>query len=275
MKISMHTLGCPNWDLATVITRAREYGFDGIEFRGLQSSIDITTLPEFTTHIAETKRMLSNNGMLVAGISTSITVCDATRSTSNLEEAKRTIGLAHELGCVNLRVFGGGDLKDKTREELADVGRQMVGQILTLEGAQELRWLFETHDNWVKTRDCRLLLDCITNSAFGALWDVGHTSRVGEEEPAASYAALGKRIGAVHVKDAIYDPQHKLAMSDGWYYVVPGTGQLPLAAALAVLKQNGFDGWLIFEHEKRWHPELPEPEDVFPEFVQWIRPLIA
>ena len=36
--------------------------------------------------------------------------------------------------------------------------------------------LFETHDLWVKAADCQLLLDDIRNPAFGALWDMGHTS---------------------------------------------------------------------------------------------------
>lgn len=28
---------------------------------------------------------------------------------------------------------------------------------------------------------------------------------------------------------------------------------------------------LQFEHEKCWHPELAEPEDIFPAFVKWVR----
>jgi len=31
----------------------------------------------------------------------------------------------------------------------------------------------------------------------------------------------------------------------------------------------------MFEHEKRWHPELEEPEEIFPRFVAWVKPLIA
>jgi sugar phosphate isomerase/epimerase len=59
-------------------------------------------------------------------------------------------------------------------------------------------------------------------------------------------------------------------MGDGWRYVFPGQGQLPLAEAIQLLKANGYDGWLVFEHEKRWHPILPEPEAAFPAFAQWV-----
>ena len=96
---------------------------------------------------------------------------------------------------------------------------------------------------------------------------------MGGESPAESYAAIGKRVGYCHVKDAVYDKSHPLAMDDGWRYVIPGTGQLPLAESIRLLKKSGYDGWLLFEHEKKWHPNLPEPEVVFPAFIKWVRGL--
>ena len=56
MKISFMTLGCPNWDLDTICRRGREYGFDGVDFRGYLDEIDITKLPLFTTQAAETRK---------------------------------------------------------------------------------------------------------------------------------------------------------------------------------------------------------------------------
>jgi len=132
-------------------------------------------------------------------------------------------------------------------------------------------WDLETICHWIRATDCRLLLDSIPDSAFGALWNMGHTWRVGHEEPADSWAAIGSRVGYTHVKDAVYDPDSALAMPDGWHYVAPGTGELPLADSLSLLQASGYNGWLLFEHEKRWHPNLPEPEVIFPQFVSWIR----
>jgi sugar phosphate isomerase/epimerase len=275
MKISLTTLGCPAWDLDTVCARGKAYGYDGVDFRGLQNEIDITRLPAFTTGVAATLRKLQDAGLQVSGVSSSITVCVAEKAQANIEEAKRTIAVAHGLGCTNIRIFGGGDLTKHSRDELAAIGREGIAGLLALDGAKTLHWLFETHDNWIKSTDCKLLLDKITEPAFGALWDIGHTPRVGGETPAETYAAIGPRVGYTHVKDASYDPKHPLAMEDGWRYVPAGTGQLPLAEAIALLKRNGYNGWLMFEHEKRWHPELPEPEEAFPIFAKWVRPLIA
>jgi len=275
MNISFTTLGCPAWDLDTICARGSEFGFDGVDFRGVQDELDITRLPEFTTRIAETRKKLQDAGLQVSGISSSIRVCEADQLQDNLEEARRTIPIARELGCPHVRVFGNGDLEKNTREEAADIGRDCVEQILKLDGARELRWIFETHDEWIRARDCRLLLDRIPDPAFGVLWDMGHTARVGGETPQETYEAVGPRVFYTHIKDAVHDPQHERAMDDGWRYVSPSTGQLPLTEAISLLREHGYDGWIMFEHEKRWHPELEEPEEIFPRFVAWVKPLIA
>jgi sugar phosphate isomerase/epimerase len=275
MKISFTTLGCPGWDLDTICARASEYGFDGLDFRGLLDTLDITLLPAFTSGGAETKRKLADAGLEVCGISSSIQICAPEKRSDNIKEAQRTVAVAHVLGCQNIRVFGGGNPQAIGREKAADLGWECMEAILEIDGARDLRWLFETHDHWIESDHCQLLLERIPEPAFGVLWDMGHTPRVGGETPQETVAALGPRIGYTHVKDAVYDPGHALAMQDGWRYVVPGTGQLPLAEAIALLKETGYEGWIVFEHEKRWHPELLEPEEILPQFVQWVRGVIA
>jgi sugar phosphate isomerase/epimerase len=274
MKISFMTLGCPNWDLDTICARGREYGFDGVDFRGYLGEIDITRLPEFTTNAVKTYRQLKDAGLEASGISTSLEVCVREDLEKNLDEARRNIEVAKILEADNIRIYGGGDLEKYTRSELAAMGCDCVSQILALDGARDLHWLFETHDLWVQAKHCRLLLDSIPDLAFGALWDMGHTWRVGREAPVESFDAFGSRVGYTHIKDAVYDPESPLAMDDGWHYVAPGTGELPLKESIELLKTNGYDGWLLFENEKHWHPNLPEPEEIFPQFVQWIKPLL-
>jgi len=273
VKISFTTLGCPGWDLETICRRGQEYGYDGIDLRGYLDELDVTQLPEFTTQAAATRRQLANAGLVVSGISSSIKVCEAGLLDANLEEARRTIATAKAIGTDNARVFGGGNLNLQTREELAKIGCDCVEQILALDGASELHWLFETHDNWIKASDCRLLLDAIPNPAFGVLWDLGHTPRVGGETPSETFAAVGPRVGYTHIKDAVYEPGHPQAMQDGWRYVFPGQGKLPLAESIRLLRENGYIGWFVFEHEKRWIPNLPEPEEAFAAYAGWARSL--
>ena len=286
MKLSFMTLGCPTWDLDTICARGRDYGFDGVDFRGYLDTMDITTLAMFSTHAAETRRQLNDAGLEVSCISSSIRVCAPDAYQENLDEAKRTIVTAHGLGAGIVRVFGSGfascDLETHSRASLTQIGRDMIEEILALDGARDISWAFETHDLWIKARDCKLLLDSIPSPNFSTLWDMGHTYRVGKETPEETYAAIGSRVAYVHVKDATFDPTHPQAMREdfedgeqvGWCYVLPGTGQLPLAQSISLLKAGGYSGWLSCEHEKRWHPELVEPEEIFPAFIRWARSLI-
>lgn len=275
MKLSFTTLGCPTWDLQTICTKAKQYGYDGIDFRGVQDVLDVTATPAFTRNVGATKRMIGDAGLEVSGFSTSITICDPTKRKANVDEAKRTIAAALELSCPNVRVFGGGDLKTMSRDEAAKAGRECIREILRLDGAAFLNWLVETHDNWIAGKDLSFLLGDIDHPSLGVLWDIGHTPRVGGESVEETYALIGKRVRYTHVKDAIKEPGHPLAMNDGWRYVAPGEGQLPLAQAVKLLKAGGYEGYLTLEHEKRWIPNLPEPDEILPKYVAWGRKVMA
>jgi sugar phosphate isomerase/epimerase len=273
MKISFMTLGCPQWDLDTLIQRGRAYGFDGVDFRGLLEDVDVTKRPEFTSGLQETKRKLADAALAVSAISSSISLCDPNKRVANLDEARRTIPIARELGAGVVRVFGNGPVKEIGHLEAAKIGLDCLREILDLDGARQLVWVFETHDHWIRSADCNLLLKEIADPAFGALWDLCHTARVGKETPEQTYAAIGSRVRYTHVKDAKLEPGHPASMPDGWRYVAPGTGDLPVEQAVRLLVEKGYDGWFQFEHEKRWQPKLAEPEEVFPHFVAWIRGL--
>ncbi|MFB6136270.1 MAG: sugar phosphate isomerase/epimerase family protein [Halobacteriaceae archaeon] len=270
MKAALSTLSCPAWDLETVLDRASTYGFDGVDFRGLGEDLDVTRTARFTDDLDATRAAIAEAGLTTSAVSTSVHLCAPEEREENLAEARRTIPVADALDVDCVRVFGGGDLDARSREELADVAAETMGEILDLEGARDLTWAVETHDHWTRSADCRLLLDRIDDDAVGVLWDVGHTTRVSDESPAESLDVFGDDVAYLHLKDAVRDPDHPDAMDDGWRYVLPGEGALPLAEALTALEERGYDGWVNFEHEKRWHPELEPPEVANPAFVEWF-----
>jgi fatty-acyl-CoA synthase len=108
------------------------------------------------------------------------------------------------------------------------------------------------------------LLDLVDDPAFVAVWDLHHPHRVGES-PEEAVGALGSRVRLVHVKDA---------RADG--ALVPlGEGDVPVRESLALLDAAGYDGWLTVEWEKRWHPELEDPEIALPRELAALRVLEA
>lgn len=273
MKLSMMTLGCPSWDLDTICTQGQACGFAGVDFRGYQETLDITLNPLFQQHPGRVRRQLADAGLAVSGISSGITLCNREAQHRNLEEARRTIALARELDTAKVRVFGNHDPATKVRADWIQYGSEMMHAIAALDGARDLQWLVETHDDWVRSDDYLSLFVRLPADAVGTLWDVCLTNAYGGEAVDDTFARLAAHVANVHLKDAV-----AVAQPDGktgWRYVTPGTGAVPLARAIQLLRARGYDGWLVCEHEKRWHPELPDPEQYFPQFVQWITPLLA
>ena len=270
IRTSTTTLGCPEWELPSIVKNLSGYGFDAVDFRGLRDALDITQTPEFTTDIAETKRLFSDAGLAISCISSSIRLCAEDAVAENLDEARRTIAVAHELDVPCVRIFGGGDPEAQTRDALADAAAAMSVELLALDGARDIQWCIETHDHWVAAADMKHLLERISAENVGVVWDIGHTTRITHEAPAESWTAYGHRVFNTHFKDAAHDPSHPNAMGDGWRYVPLGEGELPLGEAVRLLRDQGYHGYLTLEHEKRWHSELPEPEEMFPNALRWF-----
>ena len=141
-------------------------------------------------------------------------------------------------------------------------------EILEIPGANKIQWLVETHDSWVASSEIKQIIQPLLNENcnVGILWDIAHTLFMGEA-PEITCSELHGIIGNTHIKDAIH-------VGDNRQYVLPGTGELPLAKAVTVLLSKGYNGYFTFEHEKRWIPELPNPEDAFPSFISWLKKVI-
>lgn len=275
MKLAFTTLACPKWDLPTVVSRAKQYGFDAIDFRGLGEKLDVTLLREFTTQIDATARMIHDAGLEVSGISSSIRICDPVQCTANVEEAARTIPVAKGLGCRFIRMFGGGVIDRHGREGAAKIAQECMQRIFALPGARDIEWLVETHDNWTSAQDILMLLGAIDGTNVGLLWDIAHPQRFSGESIDATFSLIGPKVRYTHIKDCRYEPNHPQAASDGWRYVAPGTGEIQLRRAVQLLRKSGYNGYLVLEHEKRWHPDLPEPEEALPAFVRWAKQVLS
>lgn len=271
MKLSFSTLGCPDWTLAQICEQGSAAGFYGVDFRGLGPALDITTLPAFGPQLHQTRRMLEDAGLATSGISSGICLCEPDRQTANVEEARRTIEVARGLACPYVRVFG-GRIGQSDRESASKTALSCLAAILSLPGASDVQWLLETHDDWCNSSHCaQLLASAGANSPVGLTWDVMLTVVEAQEPPDVTLRNAGDWVRYVHLKDALYTEPTVAAAK----LVQPGEGLVPLPLAIHSLTERGFDGWLMFEHEKRWHPELPDPAEALPAFVDWIRRVLA
>ena len=47
-----------------------------------------------------------------------------------------------------------------------------------------------------------------------------------------------------------------------------GSGDVPMKAQIDTLVKGGYQGYYCFEWEKKWHPEIEEPEVSFPHYAR-------
>jgi fatty-acyl-CoA synthase len=97
----------------------------------------------------------------------------------------------------------------------------------------------------------------------GAVWDSHHPHRAGDT-PAEVYANLGSRILLAQVKDA------RRTAGGEWQLVPLGAGEVPVREMLGLLQAAGYPHWISVEWEKRWHPEIEEPEVALPQHLDLL-----
>jgi sugar phosphate isomerase/epimerase len=273
LPIGFSTLGCPNWEWKKILDQAAQHGFAAIEMRGLLGEMDLSKSPQFTgDKLKESLKDLDALGLKIAGLgaSTNMHEPDAARRARQMDEAKRFIELAHQLRSPYVRVFPNQLVKGEERKTtidrivagLRELGDHAKGSKVTV--------IVESHGEFVTAP---LLLEIIKganhpNVAF--LWDAHHTCVAGEK-PGETFKQLGKYVRHTHLKDS----RAPKADEKGRRYVLTGTGEVPVKETVKVLAAGGYKGYYSFEWEKRWHPEIEDPEIAIPHYAKVMREYLA
>ncbi|MEK6675280.1 MAG: hypothetical protein AABZ47_06445, partial [Planctomycetota bacterium] len=74
MKIGFSSLACPGWDLETIVTRAVEYGFDGVELRGIRGELHLPVVPELSARPQEVRECFAANKIELVGLGAAATL---------------------------------------------------------------------------------------------------------------------------------------------------------------------------------------------------------
>ena len=260
-NIGFSTLGCPAYTVDEVAALAKANGFDGVEIRCIRNTVELATLDEFSpAKIAQTRKIFDDAGVEVNCIDTSIRFSsgDASERRAQRDSAKINCEIANALGARYIRVFGGSRPDGVDPQSFAASVAEGLGEVAEDTWATGIETLVETHDDFCTAATIGPVLRQ-SSDRLGVLWDFLHSFRNGETAE-QTYAALGPRVRQVHVKDA------SRATPEGFDLVLTGTGIVPLGDLVSVLRDADFGGYVDFEWEKAWHPEIEDPEVAIPHF---------
>jgi sugar phosphate isomerase/epimerase len=265
MKTCFSTLACPNWTLAQAVELAVSSGYDGLELRFLEGEDALWKLAAFQgARLRGSKRLLEENGLAVACVGTSCRFHwpDARERERWVEEGKRMAELAAVLGSPGIRVFGDKIQPDadraSTRSWIAE-GIQHLAERANGVGI----WL-ESHGDFASSAEALQILASSGRDDVGVVWDPANGFTDGKEDPVPAARKLGDKLRHAHLRD--------LDCRDGeWHPVLAGEGKFPLRAIVTELRRLRYDGFVSFEWEKKWWPQLVEAEIAVPQFAEWLR----
>jgi sugar phosphate isomerase/epimerase len=271
LPIAFSTLGCPLWSWKAILENADRLGYAGIELRGVAGEMDLPKVPELQgSRLAETKKDLAALGIVISDLGASSRMHEkepAVRE-KQLDEGRRFIDLAQALSVPYVRMFGDKLPPDEPKQ---DVMKRIVEGFQAMAAYAKtagVTVIIESHGDFTHSSDLALILKNVGSPNFALLWDAHHTFVAGQEAPADTWKQLGSQVRHTHLKDSVPEGTERR-------YVLVGTGQVPVKEQVRVLATGGYKGFYCFEWEKKWHPEIEEPEIAFPHYAKTMREYLA
>ena len=266
--VSFSTLACPDWSIETVIARASEFGYDGVEWRGgAQGHVQPTMS---TADKSLLQKMSRDAGLIAIALTayTSFVSPLAEERQSNIDELRRYADLAAELDAPYVRTFLGelsaGITLDSSLYEMISDYLNTASDYADSVG---VKIAVEPHDDFVRSSTILPILSQVQHPALRVIWDIGNAFTSGEEVE-EGFRLLKDRIAYVQVKDGT-------GRIPNWKLCPLGKGDVPLARAFELLLANNYQGAFSVEWEYAWHPELDPPESALPAALRTVRELLA
>jgi len=263
MKLSFSTLGCLDFDWTDIYAMAKDFGFDGIEMRGLGNDIfSAKARPFRKENLDATIAQLKRLHLEIPCLSTGCVLKEEQGWEETKAEIMEYIALARKLNTPYIRL-----LADRHAYVEGEVDDEIVLKNLqTLIPAAEeagVTLLLETNGVYADTARLREVLNRAASDNVAALWDMHHPFRFMDEKPETTVENLGAYIKYTHIKDSL--------MVDGKVaYRLMGEGDLPVDGFMGALRSINYEGYVSLEWVKNYAPDLESAGIVFPHYANYM-----
>ena len=239
------------------VAKAKEMGFDGIEFTDLNGA----NLEEQKAYAAEIKAEADRVGIEIVSYTIGGCLYKETREEMDAEVArlKCQVEVAAILGaktmrhdvCYQLTKSGDGRSFDMMLPYIADNAREITAYAQTL----GVKTCTENHGYIAQDSDrVERLFNTVHHENYGLLVDMGNFV-CADENPQTAVSRVAPYAIHVHAKDMLYRSE---PTGDGWGMTracnffkgtVVGEGDVPVKKCLQILKRAGYDGYVSIEFE--------------------------
>jgi len=268
LKIAFSTLASPTWGVELMMTRATQYGYDGVEIQQVDDELIGPAISRDTRRRVLQASQRGAMPIVCVGASLNLAQPNPDQHAQVIRDGITMMDIAASWSAPYVRFYADPPSGANSDEALAGAGEALAalgarGRILGVAA------VVATHGAVATGARMAALLAGAPAGGAGVLWDVEATQRAGEAWR-DTISALGDRLRYVHLQDGRPNP----TVRDGWEPTPLGEGTLPLRDILRALVSARYDGWLTFAWEKLWRPELAEPEVALPQALGEIKSML-
>ena len=276
MKLAFSNVACPGWDLVTMVEKAKEYGYQGVELRGLDGQMHLPLAPQLASNPGKVGKLMRDAGVELVCLATSAAfhMRDPKQVAQNQAQVREYVELAGKLGCPYVRVFGAEIprarlwlLGHERREAVLGRIAKALTELASFAAAHRVTLLIENSGDFTDSPAMWYLVDAANSPAVKCCWNP-MAARTRGERPTSSIPRLAAKIGLVHLTDAKFEGR----AFDG--YVLPGQGSVEVPRLIQLLKGIGYRGYVCFDWPKLWNPGLADADRALPAAAEYLKPLI-
>ncbi len=179
--LAFSTLGCPAWSFEHAAAQAAQHGYQALEVRLYNGDIIPADLSQ--SERASIRRILAQNkiGIVGLGASTRFAFPDAAERQANVDQLIQYIELAADLDVPLVRTFGSPGQITISMSQAIDYVADALNAVAPTAERLGVTVALETHDAFCKGADVAATLAQVESDSIGAIWDVHHPFRMGED----------------------------------------------------------------------------------------------
>ena len=240
-----------------LIGLAKEMGFDGIEFAGINPPAGMSAID----YAAELRQEAEKHEIAVVAYCVGANLLGDTEA--EIERLKGEVDIAAALGVPVMRHDASGGYDSETRSQrgfnnalpVIVKGYKAVTEYAKTKG---VRTCIENHGFFCQD-SCRIeaIINGVADDNFGALVDIGNFL-CADEDPGKAVGNVAPYAFHVHAKDFHVKKGTELIPSGGFFMsrggnylrgAIIGHGCVPVVQCLRILKNAGYNGYITVEFE--------------------------
>jgi len=269
MKLGVFTVACKEWDPIEAMDRVAAMGYDGVELRVRDDKKDPINLSaeDVIERADELKAKAKETGLEIPSIASYVQSTDMDASVRHLKACAAVGAKCVRIGSGNYQADGPPcwEQLQAAKKNYAEVAKQ-AAQL-------GVRAVIETHMGRLAPTvlGARMILDGLDPAHVGIMWDPANQVREGHDRYDMAVDLAGHYMAEVHVKNTRFRAQDETGGRQPWKpeWAPLRKGIVDWPKVISLLKDSGYDGWLItedFSNEEPLEQKLQSGHD-------WLREL--